>query len=229
MGAGGGGFLMVFSDEGQRALRLALAREGLVEYRFRFDFEGSKVVHNIYAGRLVDEGPCHRRPGVYRQPFGGQPAFGRLGDNSSRQSPDGPQGESCTSGKQRSPADSWMETFATFLHYPSLSPVAMRFSIWRHTPSCESVYPTGGRIIDYNLVGTINVLEVMLENKVPDFVFASTSALYGEAAVKPTPEDYFGIQTSLYGAAKLGGEDFRRGLHPTFGDEDVGLQIRYRS
>ncbi|HYB04994.1 MAG TPA: hypothetical protein VED17_11070, partial [Nitrososphaerales archaeon] len=47
MGAGGGGFLMIFSDEGKRALRLALAREGLVEYRFRFDFEGSKVVHNV--------------------------------------------------------------------------------------------------------------------------------------------------------------------------------------
>jgi UDP-glucose 4-epimerase len=62
--------------------------------------------------------------------------------------------------------------------------------------------------LDYNLVGTINVLEAMLENKVPDFVFASTSALYGEATVTPTPEDYFGIQTSLYGAAKLGGEAF---------------------
>ncbi len=62
--------------------------------------------------------------------------------------------------------------------------------------------------LDYNLVGTINVLEAMLENKVPDFVFASTSALYGEASLTPTPENYFGTQTSLYGAAKLGGEAF---------------------
>ena len=62
--------------------------------------------------------------------------------------------------------------------------------------------------LNYNMIGTINVLEAMLENKVPDFVFASTSALYGEASVKPTPETYFGIQTSLYGAAKLGGEAF---------------------
>ena len=47
MGAGGGGFLMLYSDEDQRALRQALTREGLVEYRFRFDLEGSKVVHNV--------------------------------------------------------------------------------------------------------------------------------------------------------------------------------------
>jgi len=47
MGAGGGGFLMLYCDEGQRKVRAALASEGLVEYRFRFDFEGSKVVHNV--------------------------------------------------------------------------------------------------------------------------------------------------------------------------------------
>ena len=47
MGAGGGGFLMIYCDEGQRRVRAALYGEGLVEYRFRFDFEGSKVVHNV--------------------------------------------------------------------------------------------------------------------------------------------------------------------------------------
>ncbi len=62
--------------------------------------------------------------------------------------------------------------------------------------------------LDYNLVGTINVLEAMLENRVHDFVFSSTSALYGEASITPTPETYFGTQTSLYGAAKLGCEAF---------------------
>jgi D-glycero-alpha-D-manno-heptose-7-phosphate kinase len=47
MGAGGGGFLLIYCDEGQRKVRAALSKEGLVEYRFRFDFEGSKVVHNV--------------------------------------------------------------------------------------------------------------------------------------------------------------------------------------
>ena len=62
--------------------------------------------------------------------------------------------------------------------------------------------------IDYNLMGTMNVLQGAVRNEVPDFVFASTSALYGEAAVFPTPEYYSGVQTSFYGASKLAGEAF---------------------
>jgi len=62
--------------------------------------------------------------------------------------------------------------------------------------------------LEHNIVGTLNVLESMVANDVPDFVFASTSALYGEAEVTPTPETYSGIQTSLYGAAKLAGEGY---------------------
>ncbi len=73
----------------------------------------------------------------------------------------------------------------------------MRVSLSDHTADLEN-----------NLVGTLNVLESMVKNKVHDFVFASTSALYGEAGVVPTPETYSGIQTSLYGAAKLAGEGY---------------------
>jgi len=62
--------------------------------------------------------------------------------------------------------------------------------------------------LEHNIVGTLNVLESMVANGVADFVFASTSALYGEAEVVPTPETYSGIQTSLYGAAKLAGEGY---------------------
>ena len=62
--------------------------------------------------------------------------------------------------------------------------------------------------LEHNIVGTLNVLESMVANNVTDFLFASTSALYGEAAVTPTPETYSGIQTSLYGAAKLAGEGY---------------------
>jgi UDP-glucose 4-epimerase len=59
-----------------------------------------------------------------------------------------------------------------------------------------------------NLFGTLNVLRIAASEGVSDFVFASTSALYGEAEVTPTPEDYLGTQTSFYGAAKLAGEAF---------------------
>jgi len=46
VGAGGGGFLMLYCEEGRRDVRAALAKEGLVEMKFRFDFEGSKVIYN---------------------------------------------------------------------------------------------------------------------------------------------------------------------------------------
>ena len=62
--------------------------------------------------------------------------------------------------------------------------------------------------LEHNLMGTMNALQAAASNGVPDFVFASTSALYGEAQVSPTPEDYSGIQTSFYGASKLAGEAF---------------------
>ena len=43
VGAGGGGFLMFYAEE-QGRVRAAMAEAGLEEVRFRFDFDGTKVV-----------------------------------------------------------------------------------------------------------------------------------------------------------------------------------------
>jgi D-glycero-alpha-D-manno-heptose-7-phosphate kinase len=43
IGAGGGGFLMFYADDKAR-LRHAMRAQGLQEVRFRFDFEGTKIV-----------------------------------------------------------------------------------------------------------------------------------------------------------------------------------------
>jgi D-glycero-alpha-D-manno-heptose-7-phosphate kinase len=43
VGAGGGGFLMFYTEE-HRRLRQAMSRAGLEEVRFHFDFEGTKVL-----------------------------------------------------------------------------------------------------------------------------------------------------------------------------------------
>jgi D-glycero-alpha-D-manno-heptose-7-phosphate kinase len=43
VGAGGGGFLMLYADDRAR-LRAAMRQSGFEEVRFRFDFEGTKVV-----------------------------------------------------------------------------------------------------------------------------------------------------------------------------------------
>ena len=43
VGAGGGGFLMFYAEDHMR-LRHVMTEAGLKEIRFRFDFEGSKVL-----------------------------------------------------------------------------------------------------------------------------------------------------------------------------------------
>lgn len=47
VGAGGGGFLMAFCNNDRTKLRRAMAEEGLIEHRFSFDFEGSKIIYNV--------------------------------------------------------------------------------------------------------------------------------------------------------------------------------------
>jgi D-glycero-alpha-D-manno-heptose-7-phosphate kinase len=47
VGAGGGGFLMFYCENGRSKLRSAMEEQGLTEHRFRFDFEGSKTVYNV--------------------------------------------------------------------------------------------------------------------------------------------------------------------------------------
>ncbi|MDI7259767.1 MAG: galactokinase [Thermodesulfobacteriota bacterium] len=51
MGAGGGGFFMFYCEEHRNRLRKAMAEEGLREMRYRFDFEGSKVLINLFNPR----------------------------------------------------------------------------------------------------------------------------------------------------------------------------------
>jgi D-glycero-alpha-D-manno-heptose-7-phosphate kinase len=54
-GAGGGGFLMLYCEENKARLREAMRTAGLRELKFRFDFEGSKVVFDAVSreGRLA--------------------------------------------------------------------------------------------------------------------------------------------------------------------------------
>lgn len=46
MGAGGGGFLMFYCEEGREKVRKAMVKEGLREVKFRLGVEGSKIMLN---------------------------------------------------------------------------------------------------------------------------------------------------------------------------------------
>ena len=54
-----------------------------------------------------------------------------------------------------------------------------------------------------NVLATYRLLEAMRKTGVDRLIFTSTSTVYGEAKVIPTPEDYPTHPISLYGASKL--------------------------
>ncbi len=59
-----------------------------------------------------------------------------------------------------------------------------------------------------NLEMTQNVLEAMFKTNVKKIAFSSTSSVYGDAKIHPTPEDYPLKPTSLYGASKAAAESY---------------------
>ena len=73
------------------------------------------------------------------------------------------------------------------------------------------------RDLEQNTIATYNVLEAMRLNDVKKIVFSSSSAVYGEPSVFPTPEDHPLHQTSLYGAAKLACEAMMQAYCEGFG------------
>jgi UDP-glucose 4-epimerase len=61
--------------------------------------------------------------------------------------------------------------------------------------------------LEQNTIATFNVLEAMRTNDIRRLAFSSTGSVYGEPEIFPTPESApFPVQTSLYGASKLGCE-----------------------
>ncbi len=76
--------------------------------------------------------------------------------------------------------------------------------------------------VEQNVLMTYRVLEACRANRVPRFVFASTSTVYGEAKVVPTPESYGPCEPiSLYGASKLACESLASAYAHTFGMQAV--------
>jgi UDP-glucose 4-epimerase len=70
---------------------------------------------------------------------------------------------------------------------------------------------------DQNILATYNLLEAMRKNNIRKIAFTSTSTVYGEANIIPTPENYGPlVPISLYGASKLACEALITSYSHTF-------------
>ena len=72
--------------------------------------------------------------------------------------------------------------------------------------------------LEENVIGTHTLLEFMRKKDIKNLVFASSSAIYGEHEVIPTPESVSNIKPiSHYGASKLAAEAFVSSFCHTYG------------
>ncbi len=75
------------------------------------------------------------------------------------------------------------------------------------------------------LVGTLNVLQAMVEKKVGRLVYASSASVYGLADVFPTSESHHAFNNrTLYGTAKMAGEGMARSFADMYGLQYVALR-----
>ena len=77
---------------------------------------------------------------------------------------------------------------------------------------------------DENVVATFNILEAARRADVNVFVFASSSTVYGDPEVIPTPEDHPKRPISVYGASKLACEILIETYHRLYGIRTLALR-----
>ena len=79
---------------------------------------------------------------------------------------------------------------------------------------------------DNNVIGSLNLFEVMTEFNVKNIVFSSSATVYGDPASVPISEDFPLSATNPYGRTKLMIEDILRDIHKSDGTWRIAL-LRY--
>ena len=80
-------------------------------------------------------------------------------------------------------------------------------------------------IFQNNILATYSLLELIQKIQVNTIVFTSTSAVYGDAKVIPTPESYPCIPISLYAASKLACESMISGYCNTYKKRGIIIRL----
>ncbi|MDK2973853.1 MAG: UDP-glucose 4-epimerase [Methanofollis sp.] len=85
-------------------------------------------------------------------------------------------------------------------------------------PDVRGSAATPTDVYENNVSATVRVLEAMRTHGVREIVFTSTSTVYGEASVIPTPEDYSPMEPiSVYAGSKLAAEAMISSYAHTYG------------
>ncbi len=80
--------------------------------------------------------------------------------------------------------------------------------------------------LDQNIIATYKVLDSMRRNHVDEIIFTSTSTVYGETDIIPTPEDLGPLKPiSLYGASKLSCESLISSYCYTFDMKSISFRF----
>ena len=92
-------------------------------------------------------------------------------------------------------------------------------------PGVERSVQDPDETLDVASKGTLNALLAARDMKVKRFIYASSSAVYGESPVLPKEENMLPMPYSPYGAAVLIGEDLARVFYTTYRLETVCLRL----
>ncbi|WP_049980122.1 GDP-mannose 4,6-dehydratase [Halolamina rubra] len=80
------------------------------------------------------------------------------------------------------------------------------------------------KVNDYNVSGTVNILDAARRNDVDRVVYASSSSVYGNPQYLPYDEDHPTEPVSPYGVSKLTGEHYARVYNEVYGLPTVSLR-----
>jgi UDP-glucose 4-epimerase len=92
-------------------------------------------------------------------------------------------------------------------------------------PDVRSSAANPKKSFEDNVLGAFSVLESCRKADVKRVVFVSTSTVYGEASVIPTPENYPCAPISNYGASKLASEAYISSYSGSYGIKGTSLRL----
>ncbi|MFC4989668.1 SDR family oxidoreductase [Saliphagus infecundisoli] len=80
------------------------------------------------------------------------------------------------------------------------------------------------KVHEYNVDGTLNLLDAARDTDLERFVYASSSSVYGKPEYLPYDEDHQTTPVSPYGVSKLSAEHYARVYHELYGVPSVSLR-----